>query len=401
MAEAYLFEGLKVLDVGTWIAAPVAATMLADYGADVIKIEQPGLGDGYRNFAPAVGLAGTDANYTWHLDARSRRSLALNLKTEQGMAILHRMVAECDVYVTNQPLAMRRELALTYEDLAPLNERMIYASLTAYGEQGAERDVEGFDMVAYWARSGLMENVRSTGAPPTQALPGMGDHPTGVAMYANIVTALLRREKTGKGSHVHTSLLANGLWSASCVVQSGLAGGDLSDYPERRARAYTSVPYETADGRWLVFTMVRTQEALDSLFAIAGIPELLADERFATPESRAANGALLVEQLAERLRTRTADEWLVELKAAGVPAALAATSASLVEDEQVLINDMLMDAPAGMGMDQVVDHPLNQDGLPRKAPTRAPELGEHSREVLTELGFSAAEIDQLVVDGVI
>ena len=401
MAEAYLFEGLKVLDVGTWIAAPVAATMLADYGADVIKIEQPELGDGYRNFAPAVALAGTDANYTWHLDARSRRSLALNLKTAQGMAILHRMVADCDVYVTNQPLSMRRELSLTYEDLAPLNERMIYASLTAYGEQGPERDVEGFDMVAYWARSGLMDNVRSTGAAPTQALPGMGDHPTGVAMYANILTALLRREKTGKGSHVHTSLLANGLWSASCVVQSGLAGGDLSDYPQRRARSYTSIPYETADGRWLVFTMVRTQEALDSLFAIAGIPELLADERFATPEARAANGELIVEHLGARLKTRTAQAWMAEFQAAGVPGFVAATVESVQEDEQVLVNNMLLDAPEGMGMDQVVDHPLNQEGLPRKPLDPAPELGEHSREVLAEFGFSDSEIDQLAADGVI
>jgi len=401
VAEAHLFEGLKVLDVGTWIAAPVAATMLADYGADVIKIEQPGLGDGYRNFAASVGLAGTDANYTWHLDARSRRSLALNLKTEQGMAILQRMVADCDVYVTNQPLSMRRALSLTYEDLAPLNERMVYASLTAYGEEGPERDVEGFDMVAYWARSGLMENVRATGAAPTLALPGMGDHPTGVAMYANIVTALLRREKTGKGSHVHTSLLANGLWSASCVVQSGLAGGDLSDYPARRARAYASVPYETADGRWLVFTMVRTQEALDSLFVIAGIPELLTDERFATPEARAANGELIVEQMAKRLKTRTAEAWMEDFRTAGVPGFVAATIESLQTDEQVRVNDMLLDAPEGMGMDQLVDHPLNQEGLPRKPLSRAPELGEHSREVLAELGLSDAQIDQLAADGVI
>ena len=401
MAEGYLFEGLKVLDVGTWIAAPVSATMLADYGADVIKIEQPQLGDGYRNFAPAVNLDGTDANYTWHLDARSRRSLALDLKSEQGMAILHGMVVDCDVYVTNQPLAMRRQLKLTYEDLAPLNERMIYASLTAYGEQGSERDVEGFDMVAYWARSGRMQTVHATGAAPTQALPGMGDHPTGMAMYANIVTALLRREKTGKGSHVHTSLLANGLWSFSCVAQSQLAGGDLSDYDERRGRAYTSVPYEAADGRWLVFTMVRTEEALDSLFAIAGIPELLADERFATPEGRAANGAFIVEKLADCFRARPADEWLADFQAAGVPAAVAATPTTLVEDEQLLVNNMLLDAPEGMGMDKVVDHPLNQEGLPRKPLTRAPEIGEHSREVLAELGFSDAQIDRLAADGVI
>ncbi|MFP6817394.1 MAG: CaiB/BaiF CoA-transferase family protein [Pseudomonadales bacterium] len=401
MSEGYLFGGLKVLDVGTWIAAPVAATMLADYGADVIKVEMPESGDAYRHFAAMVALPNTDANYTWHLDARNKRSLSLNLKTEQGQGILHRMIAECDVYVTNHPLSMRRELGLSYEDLAPLNERMIYASLTAYGEEGPERDDEGFDLVGYWARSGLMDAVRHLDARPSASLPGMGDHPTGVAMYANIVTGLLRREQTGKGSHVHTSLLANGLWSASCLAQAAFAGADLGEYSQRRARAYIHVPYETSDGRWLVFSMVRTSEHLDLMFAVAGLTEILIDERFATPGARGANGALIVEMLGERIRTRSGDEWLKAYRDMDVPVLLATTVTSLVGDEQLVANNMVMDAPEDMGMPQVIDHPLNQEGLPRKPLTRAPELGEHSREVLGELGYSQAEIDQLAADGVV
>jgi crotonobetainyl-CoA:carnitine CoA-transferase CaiB-like acyl-CoA transferase len=335
------------------------------------------------------------------LDARNKRSLALNLKDAKGQEILHRLIADCDVYVTNQPLFMRRELNLTYADLGPLNPEMIYASLTGYGEQGPERDREAFDLVAYWARSGLMHAVRTGNANPPAALPGMGDHPTAVAMYANIVTALLRRERTGKGSHVHTSLLANGLWSASCVVQAQLAGADLSTYADRRARAYTSVPYETADGRWLVFTMVRTQEHLDLLFAVVGLPELLIDEKFATPELRRANGQQIVEPLRQRLRTRSAQDWLHDFDAAGVPAVVAATPQSLQGDPQLLANGMVMDAPESMDMGVVVDHPLNQDGLPRKPLTGAPELGEHSREVLLELGYADWEIDRLIEDGVV
>ncbi|MEX2327014.1 MAG: CoA transferase, partial [Pseudomonadales bacterium] len=169
----YLFSGLKVLDVGTWIAGPVAATILADFGADVIKVEMPGPGDQYRILSGTPGTPDADSNYKWQMDARNKRSLSLNLKTEEGMSILRQLVAECDVYITNHPLPMRRQLGLNYEDLKPLNEKMIYASLTAYGEEGPDRDKEGFDLVAYWGRTGLMDLVRDAGAPPAQALPGM------------------------------------------------------------------------------------------------------------------------------------------------------------------------------------------------------------------------------------
>src|SRR5262249_42240934 len=152
-----IFEGLKVVDVASWIAGPVAATMLADYGADVIKVEMPVVGDGYRALAAMPGMPQSPVNYTWMMDARNKRSLTLNLKAARGREILARLVAECDVYVTNQPMGMRRKLGLTYADLQPLNPRMIYASLTAYGEQGPDCDREGFDLVAYWARTGLMD----------------------------------------------------------------------------------------------------------------------------------------------------------------------------------------------------------------------------------------------------
>ena len=206
-----LFEGLKVVDAGTWIAGPVSSTILADYGADVTKIEMPGEGDAYRRLAHAPGTPNADINYAWAQDARNKRSITINLKTEAGQAILKKLVARCDVYVTNYPLHMRRRLGLTYEDLKPLNPRMVYASLTAYGEYGPEKDREGFDLVAYWSRSGLMDVVRAPGAKPAHSLPGMGDHPTAISMYASIVTALLHRERTGEGSMVHTSLIANGV----------------------------------------------------------------------------------------------------------------------------------------------------------------------------------------------
>lgn len=159
MSEA-LFTGLKVLDVGTWIAGPVAATILADFGADVTKVEIPGAGDQYRILSSLPGYPDAETNYMWDLDGRNKRSLSLNLKSAQGIEILHKLVAACDVYITNQPFPMRDSLHLNYEDLRDLNPKMIYASLTAYGEHGPDRNREGFDLVAYWARTGLMDLVR-------------------------------------------------------------------------------------------------------------------------------------------------------------------------------------------------------------------------------------------------
>ena len=166
MADELLFSGLKVLDVASWIAAPTCAAMFADMGADVIKIEAPEGGDGYRAYYQLPPSPNAEINYTWALDNKNKRSLTLNVKSDEGLAILHRLIAECDVYITNQPLSLRREVGLMYEDIGHLNERMIYASLTAYGEEGPERDKEGFDLVAYWSRSGLMNQMRHEGVEP-------------------------------------------------------------------------------------------------------------------------------------------------------------------------------------------------------------------------------------------
>ena len=200
---------------------------------------------------------------------------------------------------------MRRAWQLSFEDLAPLNPQMIYASLTAYGESGPERDREGFDLVAYWSRSGLMDLVRSPGAPPAPALPGMGDHPTSVSLYASILTALFKRQQTGEGSHVHTSLLANGIWSASCIAQGAFAEADFTDYYASQPRLFARRMYEAADGRWLQFSMVRTDEEVDLMFAAMERPDLLLDERFATSDARLEYGAQLAGEIVLIIKNKT------------------------------------------------------------------------------------------------
>ena len=393
-----LFAGLRVLDVGTWIAAPTTAAMFADMGAEVIKVEQPGVGDAYRSYYQMPPSPNAEINYTWALDNKNKRSVTLNLKTAQGRDILHELVRRCDVYITNQPLAMRRELGLMWEDLEPLNRRMIYASLTAYGEEGPERDREGFDLVAYWSRSGLMNQMRHKGVEPFQAMAGLGDHPTGVALYGSIVTALLRRERTGKGGKAHTSLLANGLWSASCFAQAVWADGDFSTIPGQRV---TTALYEAADGRWLQFSMVRQVEDFDRMIIAMGKAEWLADDRFATPEARIEHAQLFTQMLRDLVATRDAAQWMELLRAAQVPVALVAEFADLPSDEQVLRNDMATLPAEDIGMARMVRDPINVDGVGRVGAKRAPELGEHSEEILREMGFDDAAIARLKLDGVV
>ena len=399
--EDLLFRGLKVLDVSTWIAAPVAAIMLADFGAEVTKIEMPETGDAYRHYAAMPGTPDSVHNYTWIMDGRNKRSLTLNLKDERGLAILRRMVADCDVYITNHPFPLRDRLGLNYEQLKLLNPRMIYASLTAYGETGPDRGKEGFDLVGYWSRSGLMDMVRVQGAKPSQALPGQGDHPTAVSLYAAVVTALLRRERTGKGSHVHTSLLANGVWSIACLAQAKICGADFTPYRNPERAAVTSSLLLTKDNRYLQFAMVRTPDEIGALLRAMGAGELLADPRFATPEARMEHGKVLIPLLEPLAAARTAKEWTAIFAAAAVPAQLVGTLDDLLTDPQIALNDIFTTPVEDVGVDRVVNAPVFIDGMPRAGVRKAPELGEHSIEILGSMGYSDAEIAQLLADGVV
>src|SRR6185437_273159 len=183
-----LFTGLKVIDCASWIAGPAAATIMSDFGADVIKLEPPGLGDPWRGRGP---LPGRTVDYYWQLTSRNKRSLAIDLKHEDGIAVLHRLVATADVFVTNFPLPVRDRLKLSPAHLMPLNPRLIYASFTAYGEAGEEAAKTGFDSTAYWARTGLMDAVRAdVDTPPSRSVPGMGDHPSATGLFAAIACAL-------------------------------------------------------------------------------------------------------------------------------------------------------------------------------------------------------------------
>jgi len=392
--DNYLFSGLKVLDVATVIAAPAAAMMLADFGADVIKIERPGVGDMLRSLSNNWDTPDASNNWFWQMDGRNKRSLTLDLKSAHGKEVLQRLVEDCDVYITNQPYSVRNALGLTYEHLGPLNPSMIYASLTAYGEKGPERERKGFDQLAYWARSGLMDLMRTPDGPPTQGLPGMGDHPTAVSIYAGIVTALLHRERTGEGGMVHTSLLANGLWSVSGVAQGVLAGGDMTKYRERtRIKPAMMRVYQAEDGRWLQFNMVRNEELLSLLLTGMDALHLLTDERFADSRLLWENRGAFGDELQNVVAQKTSAEWLAIFMELDVPVNRVAIVEETNNDVQILENRMAS-APErdDVTVPLIVNHPIQITSVPQVGPIRAPDLGEHAEDILKELGYDQEAI---------
>ena len=244
-----IFQGLKVLDCASFIAAPAAATVLGDFGADVIKIEPPGSGDPYRNLPNLPGYPVSPHNYAWMLESRNKKSIALDLSKPEGRNVLRRLVEQTDVFITNFPPAVRQRLGITYEELAPLNPRLVYASFTGYGEKGEEANKPGFDSNAWWARSGLMDLVRATDeTTPARSVAGMGDHPCAMALFGAIVTALYKRERTGEGSHVRSNLRANGVW-ASGVPKSPTWETRVTAWPRASRRRASASPMTTVR-RW-------------------------------------------------------------------------------------------------------------------------------------------------------
>ncbi len=287
MTEGNIFFGLKVVDLSSFIAGPGAATILSDFGADVVKVEPPE-GELWRIGQKIPPQPHSEEPYPFQLANRNKRGVALNLKASSAQQVLERLAKWADVFIVNTPHSARKKLKLEYEDVAKWNPRLIYADLTGFGEKGPDANLPGFDLTAFWARSGLLFMTRDAGEPPTWPVAGSGDNATAVCIYAAIATALYRRERTGKGSYVTTSLLAAGVWSASVFVQAALCGANFYGLHDRTNPANAALnTYRSSDGTW--FVVVATPDKVPTVLKAMGREDILTDPRFSDPAKLAQN----------------------------------------------------------------------------------------------------------------
>ena len=398
---ADLLAGIKVIDAANFIAGPVSTTVMADFGADVIKVEPP-TGDIYR--VRGAGYPPSAYNYPWIVDNHTKRSAAIDLRTPEGQALLHRLVRGADVFVTNAPLDSRGRLGIRYEDLEPLNPRLIYASISAYGETGDEASKPGFDSIALWARTGLMDLVRaSPDVPPARSLPGMGDHPTGMSLFAAIMTGLYHRERTGRGTAVSTSLMANGLWMNAIQVQ-GILCGTRTEVRPPRAEAVSALAnlYRCRDGRWFMLTITGDERHWPAFAAGIGREDLTRDPRFVGTADRKKNARALTEILDEVFTAKDWVEWSPILEKTGVAFGVVGTLDDIPHDEQMRTSGALMPiADPRAGATHIVSSPIQIAGQEKVPATYVPEIGEHTVEVLRAAGVADAEIERLLKAGII
>ena len=305
-----ILSGLRVIDCGTYVAGPAAATVMSDFGAEVIKIERPGGGDLWRLFSKLPGTAKSELDWCWVLTSRNKKSVALDLGRPEGREALIRLVRTADVFLTNYQRTLLEKFRLTWEDLAPVNDRLIYAHLTGYGDTGDDADDPAFDALAYWARSGLMMSVTGTDGSPSAPRPGMGDHPTSMSLFGAIMLGLYRRERTGRGSRVSTSLLASGAWANACDIQAKLLN---AKFPERGEGKHPPNPltaaYLSRDGKIFLLVLIDPDNEFPRLCQAFGQPELGTGELFATNDGRDRNAAALYAILQSEFESRDLAEW--------------------------------------------------------------------------------------------
>jgi len=402
-SQAGPLAGIRVVELGVWIAGPAAALVLADWGADVIKVE-PLDGDPNRSFKFMFG-GDPDTNPVFELDNRSKRGIALDIRSDDGARIMAELVAGADVFVTNlRPAALRRA-GLDSDTLLARHPGLVYGHITGYGLDGPDADRAAYDLAAFWSRTGIAASLRTPdGQVPVQR-GGMGDHATGMTLAGGIAAALLHRERTGEGQLVSTSLMRQGVYMLGFDLNVALDWGRAAPLVDRRSAPNPVVNnYTTRDGRMLWLVGIASDRHFPPLARALGHPEWLDDERFATERARFKNREGLIAVL---------DDVFGDLDLDDVTRAFAAepdvfwapvnTIEDVLADPQLRPGGGVVEVPErdGVTTRTMVATPVDFSRTAWRPRRVAPDVGEHTREVLAALGRSEAEIDDLVARGVI
>lgn len=378
-------EGIRVIEVGVWVAGPATGGILADWGADVIKVEPPE-GDPARGFQRMLG-ADMPNNPVFELDNRGKRSVVLDLASADGREAMHALIDSADVFLSNiRPSALER-LGLDHRVLLARNPRLVYAIITGYGLEGPDADRAAYDIAAFWARSGIAHLLTPPGANPPFQRGGMGDHTVGSSFAGAIAAALFARERSGKGQLVSTSLLRQGVYTVGFDLNMKLGWGLHPQIGMRETMGNPAINnYAAADGRRFWIVGLEGDRHWPPLARVAGHPEWLQDPRFATSVARAQNAAELISLLDAVFATRTLDEWatLFDTEPDFFWAPINSAD-DVLADPQLRASGALVDVPDPLGTTTMIASPTDFHGTPGLPRWIAPRLGEHTREILDEV----------------
>jgi crotonobetainyl-CoA:carnitine CoA-transferase CaiB-like acyl-CoA transferase len=389
-------EGIRVVELAFWVAGPSAAGVLADWGADVIKIEPPN-GDPFRGlFLNSAGLE-VPANPPFELDNRGKRSIALDFRTDEGRAIAARLVDRADVFVTNlRPAALER-VGLDWPTLSAKNPRLIYAGITGYGDEGPDRDRPAYDVGAFWSRAGIAAALTSPGGDPPMQRGAMGDHIAGITGAGAVAAALFVRERTGRGQFVSTSLYRIGMfvlgWDLNTTLRLGIPAMPMT----RTAMPNPVISsYRAGDDKWFWLLGLQGDRHWPDLLRAIGHPELANDPRFANMRARRENCAELVALLDSIFATKPLAEWGTILDAANMWWAPVQTTTEVVADPQARAAGGFVSVPVVDGAPvEMVASPVDFSDTRWAPRANAPELGQHTEEILLELGYDWESIAAL------
>jgi crotonobetainyl-CoA:carnitine CoA-transferase CaiB-like acyl-CoA transferase len=397
-------DGVRIVELGQVVVIPAAAAILADWGADVIKVEPPLIGDQGRGTTHLEGGKCTNGiNYLFEVQNRNKRGMTINLKNGRGMAVLCKLMERADVFMSNlQPQALAK-FGLTYQELSKLNPRLIYATVTGYGHKGHKRDKPGYDYAAFWANSGMMDKISDPDSSPRRQRPGIGDSTTSLAVAGGICAGLFAREKTGKGQELSFSLYNTAVWALQADIQIALSTGRELPYSniKKAANPLWNV-YRTKDGRWLELVMLQTDLFWQRFCRVMGLASLENDPRFSSHYERARNCEALIKIISPVFESKTLVEWEEIFESEELFSSRVQTVTEVVNDPQAIENDFFLEFNHPV-VDKIrlIASPVMFNGRRPPIKSPAPALSQHTEEVLLELGYTWEDIEALRADGAI
>ena len=392
----HLLEEIKVVDLASFLAGPGAATLMADYGAEVIKVEPPG-GDGYRRLH---GQWETD--YNWQLTSRNKRGISVDIRKPEGHGVLLKLLEDTDVLVTNFRNDQLEKYGISWASLHEKFPKLILAQLTGYGNVGPDKLRRGYDSTAFFARSGMMQMMKPKDSAPVFPPGGVGDHASAMSLFAGVMMALFKREKEGEGSFVETSLIANGAWTNGMQLQGAISGFDLGELLQKSTRSPLASVYKTRDDRFVILVFTNPNKEWPEFAQAMKHPEWLEEDRFKDVHSLLKNRNDAQKVFADAFSTMTLEEVSLSLDEYHLTFGVVEGLTDVIHDVHLVENGVLVKTESSdPAFEWTIANPIKISGEVSKSVGDPPGYGEHTRQILTAHGFSEDEIATLIDVGAV